>query len=80
MPLALGASWAPSASAHAEPQGFSNFPQLPPPELKIETIIGLASVLPQSKRETVEGQIRGYPAIFTAKGRLSGPLAPLLPF
>lgn len=51
MPLALGASRAPSASAHAEPQGFSNFPQLPPPELEIETIMDLASVLPQSKRD-----------------------------
>lgn len=80
MPLALGASRAPSASAHAEPQGFSNFPQLPPPELEIETIMDLASVLPQSERETSEGQTRGYPAIFTAQGSLSGPLVPLLPF
>lgn len=80
MPLALGASYAPSASAYAEPQGFSNFPQLPPPELEIETIMGLASELPQSKRETAEGQIQGCPVIFTAKGSMSGSLVPLLPF
>lgn len=48
----------------AEPQRFSNLPQLPPPELKIRITMGLAPELPQS-------QMRGPPAIFPAKGRLS---------
>lgn len=35
-------SHAPSASAHAEPQGFSNVPPLPPSELRIATVTGRA--------------------------------------
>lgn len=70
MPLALGGSFAPSA--HAEPQRFSNSPQLPPPELEIRTTVGLTPELPQSNSETGEGKIQGAPAIFPAKGRCQG--------
>lgn len=74
IPLTLG------ASVHAELQGFSSFPQLPPPELRTgTTTIRLAPELPWSNSEPAEGQMRGRPAILPAKGRLSGPLAPLLP-
>lgn len=71
-PLALGASCAPSASALAEPQGCSNFPQLPSHEFKIGTTTGLTSEPPLSNRETGEGPIPGSPVTCPARAGCQG--------
>lgn len=61
IPLILGASCIPSV--HAELQGFSSFPQLPPPELRTgTTTVHLAPECPWSNSEPAEGQMQGRPA------------------